>query len=70
MTKVDFAPRLEEHEDLESSVDAVGGAIVRVVDLESHEAEKTMQAIDMRGQTVDEVKVRLAEMAGEDLVMR
>ncbi len=26
MTKVDFAPRLEEHEDLESSVDAVGGA--------------------------------------------
>ena len=70
MTKVDFAPRLEEHEDLESSVDAVGGAIVRVVDLELNEADKTMQAIDMRGQTVDEVKVRLAEMAGEDLVMR
>ena len=42
MTKVDFAPRLEEHEDLESSVDAVGGAIVRVVDLELNEADKTM----------------------------
>lgn len=55
MTKVDFAPRIEEHEDLEPSIDAVGGAIVRVVDLESHEADKTMQAIDMRGQKADEV---------------
>ncbi len=70
MTKVDFAPRLEEPKDLESSVDVVGGAIVRVVDLESHEREKTMQAIDMRGQTVDEIKVRLTEMAGDDLIMR
>lgn len=40
------------------------------MDLESNEADKTMQAIDMRGQTVDEVKVRLTEMAGENLVMR
>ncbi len=70
MTKVDFAPRLEEPDDLGTTIDGVGGAIVRVVDLESHGKEKTMQAIDMRGQTVDEVKIRLAEMAGDDLVMR
>lgn len=75
MTKFSSAP-VAKYPDTERSPDSlapsiggVGGAIVRVTDLESDKGD-TMQAIDMRGQTVNEVKIRLAEMAGDDLVMR